>query len=181
MGFYRKRLIFTFGLIWTDGGGNLKQKVLILCFYWLYLGLYFFFLGQSSDFICFDFGLLSWYCCFCRPYLDSWAKLAMNRSWLTNLKLNVTSSFKSYTLLQRQLRCFYIFTPCIFFNWFRKLFFFYMFLTVVFSQHFQRHIVRAIEGFISVSSKQMEIGNFCFWPFAPLLLWFMPQLIFCSL
>lgn len=121
VGFCRKMIIFTFGLIWSDGSGNLEQEVFILrvCFYWLYLGLVFlvnlvvlFIWLWSSTMM-----LL-----FCRPYLDSWVKLAMNRSWLMNLKLNVTSSFRSYTLPQRQLRCFCIFTPCIFFNRFMKLF-----------------------------------------------------------
>lgn len=50
---------------------------------------------------------------FCSLYLDSWANLAMNRSWLMNLNLNVFINFKSYTLLQRLLRCIYIISPFI--------------------------------------------------------------------
>lgn len=38
-----------------------------------------------------------------------------------------------------------------------------------FAQHFQRNIVRGIEAFVSLSSKQMEIGEYCF----PSFVWFL--------
>lgn len=111
--------------------------------------------------------------------------------WLMKMNSCATNNFKIYIILQGRLRSIFQhikahlnLTPINF--WVVKSYdvpqitaspvsiFDMEFNNQLWSQHFQRNIVRGVEGFISVSSKQMELGSgfshiLCLFPFSTLV------------
>jgi hypothetical protein len=110
----------------------------------------------------------------CRQCWSIWDILVMKELLLTKQNYNATSIFKISTIQPELPRCSYLFDLIWFgFPFFieAKFWFFLVFYFTLKYQHFQKNIVRGAEGFVSISSKQMEICEYGFC-FVTTLLWF---------